>query len=137
MTWGAIGLCHTPRAWWDRSDRARVALSPSADLQQQLHPHVGLVGGFTAVTPADDGLIHDSVAQRTAPDAAELVVVRRLNVGFTVTFETAQPRVTALPALSRFQQVSALEGGASKREERGAQTQGVGGMRWGEISPTV
>jgi len=98
---------------------------------------MGFVGGFTAVKPSNDHLIRDAMAQQTGPDAAELVVVRRLDVGFTATFETAQPRVTALPALSRFQQVSALEGGASKREERGAQTQGVGGMRWGEISPTV
>ena len=44
---------------------------------------MGLVGGFTAVTPADDGLIHDSVAQQTAPDAVELVVVRRLNVALS------------------------------------------------------
>ena len=87
---------------------------------------MGLVGGFTAVKALRQGLIRDSVAQQTGPDAAELVVVRRLNVGFTATFETAQPRVAALPALSRFQQVSVLEGGASKREERGAQTQGVG-----------
>ena len=51
---------------------------------------MGLVGGFAAVTPADDGLIHDSVAQRTAPDAAEVVVARRLNVaGFKRRFQTA------------------------------------------------
>ena len=49
-----------------------------------------MVGGFTAVKPYDDGLIHDSVAQQTGPDAAELVVVRRLNVaGFRRRFQAA------------------------------------------------
>ena len=90
MTRRPNGLCRTPRAWWRRSDPARVALSPSADLQQQMHPHVGLVGGFTAVKPYDDHLIRDSVAQQTGPDAAELVVVRRLNVaGFRRRFQVA------------------------------------------------
>ena len=81
MTLWPNGLCRTPRVWWGRSDRARGPLSPSADLQQQLHLHVGLVGGFTAVKPSDDHLIRDAGGHRIAPDAAEVVVVSRLNVG--------------------------------------------------------
>ena len=42
---------------------------------------MGLVGGFTAVKPSDDHLIRDAGGHRIAPDAAEVVVVRRLNVG--------------------------------------------------------
>ena len=90
MTLWPSRLRRTLRAWWRRSDRARVPLSPSADLPQQLHLHVGLVGGFTAVKALRQGLIRDSVAQQTGPDAAELVVVRRLNVaGFRRRFQTA------------------------------------------------
>ena len=40
--------------------------------------------------PSDDHLIRDAVAQQTGPDAAELVVVRRLNVaGFRRRFQVA------------------------------------------------
>ena len=83
MTLWPNGLCRTPRVWWDRSDRARSPLSPSADLQQQLHPHMSLVGGFTAVKPSDDHFIRDAGGHRIAPDAAEVVVVRRLNVALS------------------------------------------------------
>ena len=51
---------------------------------------MGLVGGFTAVKPSDDHLIRDAGGHRIAPDAAEVVVVRRLNVaGFRRRFQVA------------------------------------------------
>ena len=53
-------------------------------------PSRGFGGRFHGGEALRQGLIRDSVAQQTGPDAAELVVVRRLNVaGFRRRFQTA------------------------------------------------